>query len=157
MGSGPDRDSLQAHAQRIGFGDRVSLPGPLPAREAFKRGRVLVVPSRAESLPYVVLEAAAARVPLVATDVGGIPEIFGPFAARLGPCDDPADLARRIVEVVSAPAERRAREAGELCEYVRAQFSIPGMAEAVLAAYREALTRRARLRVRSTSTLQSPS
>lgn len=157
VGSGPDRDSLQAHAQRIGFGDRVSLPGPLPAREAFKRGRVLVVPSRAESLPYVVLEAAAARVPLVATDVGGIPEIFGPFAARLGPCDDPADLARRIVEVVSAPAERRAREAGELCEYVRAQFSIPGMAEAVLAAYREALTRRARLRVRSTSTLQSPS
>ena len=54
--------------------------GPMPAREAFALGRVLVVPSRAESLPYVVLEAAAAGVPLIATRVGGIPEIFGPAA-----------------------------------------------------------------------------
>ncbi len=55
-----------------------------------------MAPSRAESLPYVILEAAAASVPMIATDVGGIPEIFGPFSDRLGPCGDAADLARRM-------------------------------------------------------------
>ena len=125
VGSGPDRESLRAHAQRIGFADRVSLPGPLPARDAFKRGRILVVPSRAESMPYVVLEAAAARVPLVATDVGGIPEIFGPYAERLGRCDDPEDLARRIVAVMATPMEQREREAREVSEYVAANSRSP--------------------------------
>ena len=65
----------------------------MPVREAFKLGRVLVVPSRAESMPYIVLEAAGARVPMIATNVGGIPEIYGPYRDRLGPPDDAADLA----------------------------------------------------------------
>ncbi len=51
-------------------------------------GRMLVMPSRAESLPYVALEAAAAGVPIIATDVGGVHEIFGPHSAHLIPPDD---------------------------------------------------------------------
>lgn len=45
---------------------------------ALSSGRCLLVPSRHESFPYVVLEAAAAGMPIIATNVGGIPEIFGP-------------------------------------------------------------------------------
>ena len=52
----------------------------MPAREALSLGRIMVVPSRAESLPYVVLEAAAAGKPLITTNVGGIPEIYGPLS-----------------------------------------------------------------------------
>ena len=78
----------------------------MPVREAFKLGRVLVVPSRAESMPYVVLEAAGARVPMIATDVGGIPEIFGPYRDRLGPADDPADLQARIEATLAMPEDR---------------------------------------------------
>ena len=51
----------------------------MPARQALALGRVMVVPSRTESLPYIVLEAAAAGKPLIATKVGGIPEIYGPL------------------------------------------------------------------------------
>ena len=83
----------------------------MPVREAFKLGRNLVVPSRAESLPYIVLEAAAARVPLIATNVGGIPEIFGPYRDRLGPSDDPADLCARMLAMLRL-SPSRARAAG---------------------------------------------
>ena len=66
----------------------------------------MVVPSRAESLPYVVLEAAAGGVPLVTTNVGGISEIYGPQAAALIPADDVAALAQAIA---TDPRRRRRR------------------------------------------------
>ena len=91
LGPGP-AILTRARASGLGVAAHVTFPGPMPIRQAFTLGRVMVVPSRAESMPYVVLEAAGARVPMVATNVGGIPEIFGPFADRLGPCDDPDDL-----------------------------------------------------------------
>ena len=55
-------------------------------------GRMLVMPSRAESLPYVMLEAAAAGLPIIATRVGGIPEIFGP---RIRPSRLPPTMSAR--------------------------------------------------------------
>jgi glycosyltransferase involved in cell wall biosynthesis len=99
----------------------------------------MVAPSRAESMPYIVLETLAARVPLLTTDVGGIPEIFGPFGDRLMPPDDPAELARRILDELARSPAARARRAEELAMHVQALFSVDAMAEAVIAAYREAL------------------
>ena len=144
VGSGPDKDILIAQARRLGIAERIAFAGPMPVRQAFKLGRVMVAPSRAESLPYVVLEAAGARVPLVATDVGGIPEIFGPYRDRLGPCDDPADLCARILAMIGlGEAERQARCA-DLAAYVAKNFSIQTMVDSVMDGYREALAQRAR-------------
>ena len=109
VGSGPDQRQLQDQAARRGVADRIRFAGPMPARAAFRLGRILVVPSRAESLPYVVLEAAAARVPMIATRVGGIPEIFGPYADRLIACDDPALLSSSDRHRPSEPAPRASR------------------------------------------------
>jgi glycosyltransferase involved in cell wall biosynthesis len=75
VGAGPDREAFGAQIRRLGLEDRVRLIDPRPARDAFSLGRILVVPSLAESLPYVVLEAAAAGRPIIASNVGGIPEI----------------------------------------------------------------------------------
>jgi glycosyltransferase involved in cell wall biosynthesis len=102
----------------------------------------MVVPSRAESLPYVVLEAAGARIPMVATNVGGIPEIFGPYRDRLIPPDDPGALADALYRKLSAPAAQRQVEADQLAAFVATRFSLSGMADGVTAAYREALAAR---------------
>jgi glycosyltransferase involved in cell wall biosynthesis len=142
-GSGPDKQILLAQARKLGIADNIAFPGPMPIREAFKLGRIMVVPSRAESMPYVVLEAAGARLPMVATNVGGIPEIFGPYSDWLGPCGDPADLCRRMLGKLLEPPDSRDEQAADLAFYVAEHFSIHVMANAVMAGYREALARRA--------------
>jgi glycosyltransferase involved in cell wall biosynthesis len=144
VGSGPDEAMLTRQARRLGVARFVSFTGPMPVREAFKLGRVLVVPSRAESMPYVVLEAAGARVPMIATNVGGIPEIYGPFRDRLGPPDDAENLRKRIVSALGASADRLRREAADLASYVAEHFSIQTMVNSVMAGYGEAIARRRR-------------
>jgi glycosyltransferase involved in cell wall biosynthesis len=109
------------------------------------------VPSRAESLPYVVLEAAAARVPLISTDVGGIPEIFGRYSDRLIPPDDVARLGDAMAAALAASPERRAQEAADLAAVVRDGFSIATMVDTVVAAYRDALAMQHRQAVSDTS------
>jgi glycosyltransferase involved in cell wall biosynthesis len=143
VGSGPDKEMLIAKGRQLGIAGRLSFPGPMPVREAFKLGRYMVVPSRAESLPYVVLEAAGARVPLISTDVGGIPEIFGPFRDRLGPCDNPHDLCARMLAMLARPQAERECQAAELAAYVATRFSIAAMVDSVIDGYREAIARRA--------------
>jgi glycosyltransferase involved in cell wall biosynthesis len=142
IGSGPDKAALSEHARELDVDAFVSFHGQTPTREAFKLGRILVVPSRAESMPYIVLEAAAAGVPMVATGVGGIPEIFGPFRDRLGPADDATNLALRLMAAIEAPAEKLRAEAAELSRHVADNFSIETMVNAVMSGYREALARR---------------
>ncbi|WP_400767468.1 glycosyltransferase family 4 protein [Methylosinus sporium] len=139
VGSGPDEAALRACAERLGVSERLSFAPPMPAREALRLGRILVVPSRAESLPYIVLEAIAARTPLIATNVGGIPEIFGEHANRLVESDDPAALARAMIAASGMNEEARRRAAGQLAERVAENFSLTAMVEAVLRGYREAL------------------
>jgi glycosyltransferase involved in cell wall biosynthesis len=138
VGSGPDRETLIARAERLGLANHVRFPGPMPARRAFALGRLMVAPSRAESMPYIVLESVAAKVPLLTTDVGGIPEIFGPYRDRLGRPDDVAELARRIGEELRRPAEERRARAAELAAYVQGRFSMENMVETVISAYGEA-------------------
>ena len=91
--------------------------------------RALVVPSRAESMPYVVLEAIAAGLPIVATSVGGMPEIFGPRADELVPPGDAAALAAAIDHMLADPARPRATpRRGAMA---RPRFHIDAMQEQV--------------------------
>jgi glycosyltransferase involved in cell wall biosynthesis len=137
VGGGPDAQAFRDQAERLGLAS-VRFPGPMPARAAFAQGRVLVVPSRAESLPYVILEAAAAAMPVIATAVGGIAEIVTE-PGRLVPPDDSRALAEAIrAALADLPAE--ARRAEQLQADIRARFSAETMTEQVLAAYRQALS-----------------
>jgi glycosyltransferase involved in cell wall biosynthesis len=142
VGSGPDKDMLLAKAKALGGADKIAFVGPMPARQAFPLGRILVAPSRAESLPYIILEAAGARLPIVATNVGGIPEIFGPYADRLGPCDDPANLCARILAMMNLSEDKRRAQSAELAAFVASNFSIKTMVDSVMEGYRSALAQR---------------
>jgi glycosyltransferase involved in cell wall biosynthesis len=141
VGEGSERANLEALTGRLGVAEQVRFVGYRPAREAFAMGRVLVFPSRAESLPYVMLEAVAAAVPVIATNVGGIPEIFGPHAGHLVPPDDVEALAGAIRAALDDPAQNK-RIVQAVRERVRSEFSITAMVENGLAAYRETIALR---------------
>jgi glycosyltransferase involved in cell wall biosynthesis len=137
VGEGPDAQSLQQLAARHGVSDIVRFAGYQPARKAFSLGRLLIVASRAESLPYIVLEAAAAGVPMIATRVGGIPEVFETPELLLPPGDVSA-LARAVAAALDdLPGVQAA--ALRLRERVRGRFSQNSMVDGVLAAYEEAI------------------
>jgi glycosyltransferase involved in cell wall biosynthesis len=134
VGDGPDRAEFEAMVRSLGLDQAVRLVGAKPARAAFALGRLLIVPSRAESLPYIVLEAGAAGMPMIATDVGGIPEIFGPDAPALVPPGDASALARAIIATTDASASRTVL-ASRLQARLREGFSTEAMTNAILAAY----------------------
>lgn len=139
VGSGPDRHPLIALVERLGLTHAIAFRPAMPGHEALKLGRIMVVPSRAESLPYVVLETAAAGKPLITTRVGGIPEIYGPLSGQLVPPEDTAALARAIATALDDPAAT-AETARRLRELVAASFSVENMVDGVLAGYQAALS-----------------
>lgn len=139
-GDGPSRAELEAQIAQLGLGERVALLGAQPARPTFARGRIALVPSLAESLPYVVLEAAAARLPVIATRVGGIPEIFGPTSGSLVPAGDAGALAAAMQTALDDPAAAQAEMAARLA-HIESRFSLATMTDSIEALYRTLLGR----------------
>lgn len=143
VGDGPDAVQFKAQAHRLGLGARVTFPGAMPARQAFRLGRVLVMPSRAESLPYIALEAAAAGVPMIASNVGGVPEIVEGSDTRLVPPGDANALACAMALAQDDPDACQAR-ADRLQGVVAQRFTTERMTRMVLEFYRDGLLRRQR-------------
>ena len=130
VGDGPDRESIAAEATALGLDGQVTFHDPMPTRTALSQGRILVVPSLAESMPYIVLEALAARLPVVATRVGGVPEIFGTRADRLIPAGDPVALADAIAGML-ADEDAARKDAMVFGREIAGRFSTLGMADEV--------------------------
>jgi glycosyltransferase involved in cell wall biosynthesis len=140
-GDGEETAALKAQIQRLGLGEAVRFIGHVKARYGFSKGRLLVVPSRGDSMPYVVIEAAAAGIPMVAARVGGIPEIFGPYTDALFAPNIIAAMADAIEAAMDDPAAASDR-AKVLRERIFTHFSQKSMVEGVLAGYREAFANR---------------
>jgi glycosyltransferase involved in cell wall biosynthesis len=136
-GDGEETEALRAQIQRLGLGDVVRFIGHVKARYGFSKGSLLVVPSRGDSMPYVVIEAAAAGIPMVAANVGGIPEIFGSHTDALFAPNIVAAMADAIEIALEDPAAALQR-AKSLRERIFLHFSQKAMVEGVLAGYRDA-------------------
>lgn len=110
VGDGPQRTALTAQAERLGLAARVTFLGWRDDVAAeLARVDALVLPSRAEGLPLVVLEAMLAGVPVLATDVGGVRECLEPEqTGLLVPPEDAGALAKALRRLLG-DAELRAR------------------------------------------------
>ncbi len=140
-GGGPDFEATKQRIAQLGLDERVRLLGVQPARPTLELGRCEVVPSLAESLPYVILEAAAAGRPVIATDVGGVSEIFGPTAKSLVPAADSTALGRAMQAYLDRP-DVADREAQLRLSHIRAGFSVARMTDRIETQYRQALAAR---------------
>lgn len=142
-GDGPARSELEARIGERHLEHRIRLVGAQPAREMFARGRCVVVPSLAESLPYIVLEAGAAGRPVIATRVGGIPEIMDGLEDTLVPAGDTGALAGAMANVLAKP-DAAAERARALRARIQQAFSVVAMTDGIERVYRDALARKAR-------------
>ena len=136
-GDGEETAALKAQVERLGLVNSVRFIGHVKARYGFAQGKLLVVPSRGDSMPYVVIEAGAAGIPMVAANVGGIPEIFGPFTDALFAPNIVGAVADAIEIAMEDPQAAQTR-AKALRERIFQHFSQKAMVEGVLAGYRDA-------------------
>jgi len=140
-GDGEELEALKAQIARLGLTDAVRFIGHVKARYGFSKGKVLVVPSRGDSMPYVVIEAAAAGIPMVAANVGGIPEIFGEHTEALFAPNIVGAMADAIETALDDP-EGALERARSLRERIFLHFSQKAMVEGIMAGYRDAFANR---------------
>lgn len=133
FGEGRLRADLERQVARLGLADRFVLPGFRADLDALLGGAdVVVLSSFTEGLPNVALEASAAGVPVVATAVGGCPEVVRDgVTGYLVPPNRPDRLADRIGALLADAARRRAFGAAARA-YMRDQFTFAAQAAAYL-------------------------
>lgn len=143
VGGGPLREKLEAQARALGVeraviftGERSDVPELLAAADIF------VLPSVSEGLPISILEAMTAGKPVVATSVGGIPElIVDGETGLLTPARDAGSLAEALIRLAGDP-ELRARMGAAGKARAQIEFSPGRMVERTAALYREILAER---------------
>jgi glycosyltransferase involved in cell wall biosynthesis len=139
-GDGPMAGAVRRLVAEAGVGDRISLLGTrhdIPA--LLKLSDMLVMPSRWEGLPMVLLEAMVAGTPVLATRTGGIPEVLTHDASGwLVPPEDASTLADAATYLLRSP-ERRVRLAAHARETYDARFSFAATMTRLVAAYRAIL------------------
>ena len=133
VGEGSDLEMFKSLAAELKLTDQVEFVGRKSMKEALALGRIFVLPSRNESFPYVMLEAAAAHKPLIASHIGGIAEVV-PKAQLCAP-DDPAALASLIISTLEN-TEKSRLNADSLAAELQLKFNTSGMAQKITAFYR---------------------
>lgn len=136
VGAGDDLPKYMEQVKRLGLDARVSFLDPMPARQAFAMARAIVVPSRAEAMPYIVLEAVAAGMTMIATRVGGIPEILGTDSPAL--CEVSAEgISAKMIQQVRDP--QILAQAMPRPQALKAKFGVDVMARQIEEQYRAIL------------------
>ncbi|HEY6100476.1 MAG TPA: glycosyltransferase [Anaeromyxobacter sp.] len=138
VGDGLRRPHLERSARQLGIADRCHFVGHrLDAPAILARAAMAVSPSYAEGISNAIMEAMAARLPVVATAVGGSPELVREGVnGFLVPPGAPAALARRILDVL-ANAQRRRRMGEKGRRIAEREFSVEQMRASYDALYED--------------------
>lgn len=136
IGEGEERERLERLIRLKNLKDRVHLVGFIENAAVLLKGfDIFLLPSRKEGLPYTILEAGAAELPVIASIVGGIPEIIDDqLSGILVPAYDPDSLAEALNELMESPATR-ARYGARLKEKVERYFPLRGMIKKTMEVY----------------------
>lgn len=144
-GDGPERARLESLSRELGVASEVEFLGATPHErmpELFASAQVAVIPSLMEATSVAALEAMACGLPVVASEVGGLPEIVNADVGALVPPGDPAALAGAIATLLGDP---RHSEKGRLArQRVVEKWSNDRLVERHLEIYEQLVTRTAR-------------
>jgi glycosyltransferase involved in cell wall biosynthesis len=136
VGEGGERDQLKEQAAELGVGDRITWHGSVPNAGALMPAfDAFVLSSRTEGTPIALLEAMYAGVPIVATEVGGVPDVIHSEHALLVPSEQPAAIAAALSELERDPSASK-RRSERARERVLHDFSAEAWIEAVDDVYR---------------------
>jgi glycosyltransferase involved in cell wall biosynthesis len=146
IGDGRDRSTLEGFCRERGLGAHVAFLGfQENIADYYQVLDLLVQPSFSEGLPNTVLEAMCFGVPVLATAVGGVPEIIQDGNGVMVPPNDPDSLAEKMVALLTEGGLRQAIGArGKRSLHPR--FSSDHRARQIIALYQELLADRARRR-----------
>jgi glycosyltransferase involved in cell wall biosynthesis len=137
IGEGPERPGLEAICHSLGLDDRIRFHGEvLDGARYFRAFDVFVLSSRTEGTPIVLFEAMAAGVPIVATSVGGVPDVVGDEGALLAPPEDPQALAAALRRALLETGESRAR-AAQAAQQLHERYPLEPWLDRYEALYRE--------------------
>ena len=136
MGEGDEREKLEDLSQELGITDSVTFKGYVEnAKQHLSDFDIFVLPSRSENLPYAILEAGFAGLPVIATSVGGIPEIIeSSINGALIQPEDPEALFSTLI-LLSEDEALRNRLGTNLKQTILKSFSIEKMAKETLSNY----------------------
>lgn len=142
LGDGPEHQALLAMASERGVAGRVSFLGarsPGQVQKFLARSHAFALASVFENLPLAVIEALCSGLPVVATAVGGVPEIVGPEDGILVRPRDPAALASALAELALTPSRF---DGTEIARRARARFSYETVGSRLEPIYANAMTDR---------------
>jgi len=152
VGEGPERENLEAATRAAGLAECVIFTGQISEVQLYYAAAdVFALPSHSEGSPYVLLEAMAANLPIVATAVGGVPEILvDNESALLVPVNDPPAMAAAIARVLT-DSQLAQRLTGSSAHLVSEQYTPENYVRSLADLYLKVIDARS-----PSSRLQSP-
>ncbi len=136
IGAGEEEENLKAQAKRLGVSESIYFKGFVDdARSLLKGFDIFTLTSRSEGLPYAILEAGTAALPIIASRVGGIPEIIdGENTGMLINVGDVKQLETYLKDL-SDSEQRRAALGGNLHNKIENEFTLEKMVRDTLELY----------------------
>jgi glycosyltransferase involved in cell wall biosynthesis len=137
LGEGEQRKTLEEKITALDLNNNIHLLGYINnAKEYLQAFDIFLLPSISEALPYTIVEAGFAQLPIIATNVGGIPEIIThENTGLLIPSKNPTAIDKAIRDLISDNA-KKSQLAQNAHKEISSKFSMPKMIESTIIVYR---------------------